>query len=331
MRCFHQPSQLVKHSMADVLVHPQIGRLIAQHLDPSSIVMLCDSSRCCRDLYLPFLGPLAQVQMQHLYTSCRLVLQKIVREALVKSHMSPDSSRHSYLYFTTGVLCDKRTMCHHFLCAALAVLTDKAKRIPEHLVEGCVTPLDVDFGPYDIPADSESIYDYALVGYGYIGRKAGDMFIAGKTLSISEEYSKMCPSSLIRPLSINITLLGSVSIKTNSRPGAYHRDNVTVKQQWPPFTLWSESDLKGFAHSEDIEQGFTYHDWGMFLTMQTGDFPSKPPFYPKNWENVDRYEPGPGRSCTTFTAFQTDNSKETSCFKYCEEVNRSLWVSLDHK
>ena len=327
--------------MAGILVHPQIGPLLAQHLDPSSIVMLCDSSRCCRHLYLPFLGPLARVQMQYLYTSSRLVLQGIMREALVTSHMSPNSNRHSYLYFRTGVLCDKRTSSHHFLCAALAVLADKAKRIPQHLVGGCVTPLDVDFGPYDIPADSESIYDYALVGYGFIGRKAGDMIIAGKTFSISKEYSKICPSSLIRPLSIDFTLQGSVSIETQNRHVAYHRDNVAVKQQWPPFTLWSESDLKEyahwtrgisseFAHFEDIDQGFTYHDWGMFLTMQMGDFPPKPPFYSENWETAESYEPGPGKSRTRFTAFQTHNSKETSCFKYCEKANRSLWFSLDH-
>lgn len=316
--------------MAGILVHPQIGPLIAQHLDPSSIVTLCDSSSGCRDLYLPFLGPLARVQMQYLYTSSRLVLQEIVREALVKSHMSPNSSRYLHLHFTTGVLCDKRTMFGHFLCAALAVLADKAKRIPQHLVRGCMTPLDVDFGPYNIPADSESIYEYALVGYGFIGRKAGDMIIAGKAFSISEEYSKICPSSLIRPMGIDISLRGSVIINIDSRPGGYHEDNVQVKQQWPPFTLWSEADLKEFAQLQvtGIEHGFTYHDWGLFLTMQTGEFPPEPPFYPENWETADNYEAGCGKSCTRFTAFQTDNLKTTSCFKYCEDVKRSRWFSL---
>ena len=68
--------------------------------------------------------------------------------------------------------------------AALAVLADKAKRISRHLVMGCVNPLDADFGPYDIPTDRETIYDHALNGYGFIGRKAGDIINAGKTMNV---------------------------------------------------------------------------------------------------------------------------------------------------
>lgn len=142
--------------MADILLHPQIGRLIPQYLDAASLVLICDASIGCRNLYVPFLGPLARVRMQQLYTSSRQVLQEVVRRALVRSGMS-ESSSYGHIRFRTGVLCDISSAPGRFLCAALAVLAEKAKRIPQHHVMSCVTPLDVDFGPYDTPTDRETI------------------------------------------------------------------------------------------------------------------------------------------------------------------------------
>lgn len=311
-------------SMAAILLHPQIGRLIAQHLDAASLVLICDASIGCRNLYVSFLGPLARVRMQQLYTSSRQVLQAVVRRALVRSGMSENSS-YGYLHFRTGVICDTTSVPGHFLCAALAVLAEKAKRIPQHLVMGCVTPLDVDLGPYDTPTDRETIYDHALKGYGLIGRKAGDMTIAGKTFSISEEYSKICPSLLIRPIMMQVDIGGSVMITTDSCPEASHnQENKKVKQQWPPFTLWSKSDLEELCHSEAMFDGLSYYDWGIFLTMLTGDFPPGPPFDPQAWGNPDEYETGTGESHSRFTAYQTHTKKKT----YCEHVHCSVWCPL---
>lgn len=245
--------------------------------------------------------------------------------------MSEVGSYHD-LHFRTGVVCDPRSIPGHFLCAALAVLAEKAKRIPQHLVMGCVTPLDVDFGPYDTPTDGETIYDQALRGYGFIGRRAGDMTIAGKTFSISEEYSKLCPSLLIRPIMMTVDIGGSIIIHISSHPEAYSPDNIMVKQQWPPFTLWSKSDLQEFCHSDAMLDGLSYYDWGMFVTMLTGGFPPKPPFDPQTlpWDNLDpdEYETGCGKTHSTFTAYQTDNKKKTSVFKYCKELQRSAWSPL---
>lgn len=156
------------------------------------------------------------------------------------------------------------------------------------------------------------------------------MTIAGKTFSISEEYSKLCPSLLIRPIMMTVDIGGSIRIKISSHPGAYSQDNVIVEQQWPPFTLWSKSDLEQFCHSEAMLYRLSYYDWGMFLTLLTGDFPSRPPFDPQTrpWDNPDQYETGCGKAHSTFTAYQTDNKKKTSVFKYCKEVNRSLWSPL---
>lgn len=269
--------------------------------------------------------------MQQLYASSRQVLQTVVRRAIVTSHMSHDGSYHD-LHFRTGVTCDPRSIPGHFLCAALAILAEKAKRIPQHIVMGCVTPLDVNFGPYDTPTDGESIHDQALRGYGFIGRRAGDMTIAGKTFSISEEYSKLCPSLLIRPIEMTLDIGGSIKIHISSHPEAYSPDNVTVKQQWPPFTLWSKSDIQEFCHSETMLNGLSYYDWGMFVTMLTGKFPPRPPFTPQTfpWDNLDpdEYETGCGKTHSTFTAYQTNNKKKTSVFKYCKEMKRSVWSPL---
>lgn len=240
------------------------------------------------------------------------------------------NDRYPTFYFQTGKPYDSRSVPGHFLCATLAVLAHKAKQIPRHHVLGCVTPPDVDFGPHDIPTDSETIYDHALNGYGFIGRKAGDMKIAGKTFSISHEYSKISPSLLIRPIDITMTIRGSIRIE--SWRGAYQEDNEMVKQQWPPFTLWSKSDVEEFNCLGDvINRGLSYYDLGMFLTELTGDFPPKPPFDPQNWGSYEKYDPGCGDSHSRFTAYQTDKKKQTFVFKHCEELNRSLWCPLQGK
>ena len=128
---------------------------------------------------------------------------------------------------------------------------------------------------------------------------------------------------------------GSLKVRVDSHPGAAHRDNVTVKQRWPPFTLWSKLDLEKFAQSRDItrrhkdviEHGLSYLEWGMFLTELTGDFPPNPPFHPQSWASLD-YHVGSGKSHTIFTTYETDKKKQTAVFKYCEEIGRSVWHPL---
>ena len=155
------------------------------------------------------------------------------------------------------------------------------------------------------------------------------MTIAGKTFSISEEYSKICPSLLIRPVKMTMGLGGSIDIRVANPPGAlYNQNNETIKQQWPPFTLWSKSDLADFCHSEAMFDGLSYDDWGMFLTALTGEFPPGPPFDPQAWEYPDDYEAGCGETHSRFTAYQTDKKKKTFVFKYCKEVDSSLWCPL---
>ena len=321
--------------MPDILLHPQVGRQIAEHLDAASLVMSCDACSSYRNLYLPFFEPLARARLQQLHTSSRLVLQEIVREALVRTNMSRTGGEYHESEFNRGVHYDHGSTSGHSLCAALVVLAERAKQIPQHLVIGFPAPLDVDLGPYNISTDKETAYDHALHDYGFIGRKAGDMMIAGKTFSISAEYSKICPSLLIRPVRMVMAIQGSIKISVDSRPGAAHRDNVTVKQRWPPFTLWSKSHLEEFAHSRDIttrqkdviEHGLSYFEWGMFLTKLTGDFPPNPPFDPQSWASPD-YHVGSGKSHTLFTAHQTDKKKQIAVFKYRQELGRSVWHPL---
>ena len=250
--------------------------------------------------------------------------------------MSRGGGKYRNLHLNTGVLCDPRPSSGHFLCAALATLANRAKQIPQHLVTGSVTPLDVDFGPYNLSTDSETAYEHALHGFRFIGRKAGDMMIAGKAFSISAEFFKICPSLLIRPISMNMDIQGSLKISLNSHPRAYCRDNITVKQEWPPFTLWSKFDLQDFAQTRGdskcgrnvIEHGLSYHDWGMFLSKLTGDFPPNPPFLAQGWGGEEHYQAGSGESHSKFATHLTDIRKKTSVFRYHEEYGRSLWTPL---
>ena len=133
---------------------------------------------------------------------------------------------------------------------------------------------------------------------------------------------------------------GGIQIKVDSRPGAYHKDSEPVKQQWPPFTLWSKSAIDKFAHSGEsrdviehglshYDWGISHYDWGMFLTMQTGDFPPEPPFDPQHWQtSEENYETGSGDTHSRFTAYETDKKKQISVFKRCEAAKRFLWFPL---
>lgn len=215
---------------------------------------------------MPCLALAAQKHMQELQLSSKVLMQTIVRRALLGLPQS--SQRYAELTLETNRLVISWTA---HLCAALAVLAEKAKTIPAHLVTNCSTPFAVDFGPYDDSFDKIALNRLRFQQYIFIGEAAGNMLIGNRQFSIAKEYHKVCQSSYLRKVSITITLKGAVQFKL---AGA-------EDQQWPSYTLWSKSDLKCFCDclgslDDIIIKGLPVSLWGKFLEMMTGQIPPIP-------------------------------------------------------